>query len=227
MALFHFCYDLKFIVGVPLPWFAPPLQDIWRASISWVFIGLAGYMCALSRNNLKRAGVYGAVALTVFVTTSLVSVDAPINFGVIYCMAACTFVEWVLQQLHLTPKGPLVAAILFFVFLFLLPITHGYVGIGSLVTHLPASWYTTPYLSWLGLPGPGFVSGDYYPLLPYLLLFLAGASIGWWRKNTGFPDWLYRHGPRFLEVAGKHSLLIYVLHQPLLLLLCMALGWTV
>ena len=46
MVLFHLCYDLKFILGMDLGWFAPPFQDIWRASIAWVFVFVAGGMCA-------------------------------------------------------------------------------------------------------------------------------------------------------------------------------------
>ena len=225
MVGFHLCYDLKFIVGFSLPWFAPPLQDIWRASISWVFIGLAGFMCALSRNNLKRAGVYGAVALAIYAVTSIASVDAPISFGVIYCMAACTLVEWLLEQAQAQPKGPTAAMLLFMAYIALLHVGSGVVGFGSLTVRLPHAWYGTPYLSWLGLPGRGFVSGDYYPLLPYALLYLAGASLGWWLRERGYPRLLYRHGPSLLEAAGRHSLLVYALHQPLLLGCCMLLGW--
>ena len=65
MVLFHLCYDLRFLAGVGLPWFASPLQDIWRASISWTFLFVAGCMCTLSRSNLRRGLTYGAVALAI------------------------------------------------------------------------------------------------------------------------------------------------------------------
>ena len=91
MAGFHACYDLAYLYGWEMPWFTQTIfQDIWRASISWVFLFIAGWMCTLSRNNIKRAAKYAASALVVWISTTLVSVDGSVNFGIIYCMAACT-----------------------------------------------------------------------------------------------------------------------------------------
>lgn len=91
MAGFHACYDLAYLYGWEMPWFTQTIfQDIWRASISWVFLFIAGWMCTLSRNNIKRAAKYAASALVVWIATTLVSVDDSVNFGIIYCMAACT-----------------------------------------------------------------------------------------------------------------------------------------
>lgn len=93
MAGFHACYDLAYLYRWDMPWFTETVfQDIWRASISWVFLFIAGWMCTLSRNNVKRALKYAAAALVVWIATTLVSVDDSVNFGIIYCMAACTAV---------------------------------------------------------------------------------------------------------------------------------------
>lgn len=93
MAGFHACYDLAYLYGWDMPWFTETVfQDIWRASISWVFLFIAGWMCTLSRNNVKRALKYAAAALIVWIATTLVSVDDSVNFGIMYCMAACTAV---------------------------------------------------------------------------------------------------------------------------------------
>ena len=56
-------------------------QDIWRASISWVFLFIAGWMCTLSRNNIKRAAKYALAALVVWLATTLVSVDDSVNLA--------------------------------------------------------------------------------------------------------------------------------------------------
>ena len=93
MAGFHACYDLAYLYGWDMPWFTETVfQDIWRASISWVFLFIAGWMCTFSRNNVKRALKYAAAALIVWIATTLVSVDDSVNFGIIYCMAVCTAV---------------------------------------------------------------------------------------------------------------------------------------
>jgi uncharacterized membrane protein len=220
MVAFHFCYDLKYIAGQPLAWFAPPFMDIWRSSISWTFLTIAGVMCAFSRNNLKRAGLYGAVALGVWVVTTLVAVDAPISFGIIFCMAASTLFEALLERVNLRPEGPFAAALFFCAFLVTLGVPRGTIGLPGAQIAMLRALYATGYLSWLGLPGPNFVSGDYYPMIPYTLLFLAGAALGWWGKKVGFPAFLYERGCRPLELVGAHALPLYVLHQPVLLVLC-------
>lgn len=217
MVLFHLCYDLRFIAGVPLPWFAPPLQDVWRASISWTFLFIAGCMCPLSRSNLRRGLVYSGVALGIWAVTSLAKVDTPISFGIIYCMAACTLVAWALARLGALPRGRIAAAALFVAFLALQGLPHGMIGLGPFTLELPGALYQTSWLAWLGLPGPGFASGDYYPLLPYLFMYLAGAALGWGWARRGYPAWARRVRVRPLSFAGRQALLVYVLHQPVLL----------
>ena len=87
MAGFHACYDLAYLYGWDMPWFTETVfQDIWRASISWVFLFIAGWMCTLSRNNVMRALKYAAAALIVWIATTLVSVDDSVNFA--------SFIAW-------------------------------------------------------------------------------------------------------------------------------------
>lgn len=101
MAGFHACYDLAYLYDWDMPWFTQTVfQDIWRASISWVFLFIAGWMCTLSRNNIKRAAKYALAALVVWLATTLVSVDDSVNFGIIYCMAACTGIVALTDPVH-------------------------------------------------------------------------------------------------------------------------------
>ena len=219
MVLFHYCYDLRFIQGRDLSWFAPPLQDIWRCSISWTFIFVAGCMFAWSRDNLKRSGRYLAAALVIWIVTTVANVDVPINFGVIYCMGACTLCTWVLSRLSINPYGLAPAVLLFACFLMTQNLAQGSLGFGAFSYPLPRALYATPWLSWAGFPGPGFASGDYYPLLPYLFLYLVGSSLGRTWKTEGMPSWCYECKFPLLEVIGRIALPIYFLHQPLLLLI--------
>lgn len=217
MVLFHLCYDLRYIAGLPLDWFAGPLREAWRCSISWTFVFVAGCMCPLSRDNLRRALRYGAVALAIWVVTSVAAVDTPISFGIIYCMAACTLVYWLLGRARLAPRGCAAAVCLLVAFLALQDLSSGRVGLGPLSVELPEALYRTPWLAWLGLPGPGFASGDYYPLLPYLMLFLAGAALGARWARRGYPAWAREASVGPLNLIGRHALLVYVAHQPVIL----------
>ena len=223
MVLFHLCYDLRFIYGVDLAFFRPPLQDVWRASISWTFLFVAGCMCSFSRNALRRAACYLGCAAAVFLATTLVAVDTPISFGIIFCMGASTLLEHLLDACGITVRGIPAALACFVLFLVLRGVPMGHIGLLGHELAVPRALYATPYLSWLGFPGPGFASGDYYPVIPFTLMYLCGAAMGRHFAEVGYPSWVYSVRCKPLELVGRHSLVIYVLHQPLLLLACQVL----
>lgn len=217
MVLFHLCYDLRFIYGYPLSFFKPPFQDIWRASISWTFLFIAGCMCSFSRNNLKRAARYLAAAALIYIVTWVVAVDTPISFGIIFCMGGSTLIYHALDQCNRAPEGIPAACVLFAAFLLLRGVPHGYLGIGSLQWSLPSWLYASNLFSFAGFPGPHFTSGDYYPLIPFALMYLTGAAIGrMWHKH-GYPSWFAQVSCPPLQLVGQHALPIYILHQPLII----------
>lgn len=219
MVLFHYCYDLRFLAGVRLDFFAPPFVDIWRASISWTFVFVAGSMYSYSHDNLRRAGKYLFVALLIFVATSVARVDIPINFGIIFCMGACTLTTYILDRLRILPKGIFGAVVLALLFLSSLHVPQGYLSLLGQRVFLPRGLYDCGWLSWAGFPGPSFSSGDYYPLIPYVFLYLSANSLTTHVKKSGFPVWFSKLKGATLECVGRHALPIYLLHQPVLLLL--------
>ena len=68
----------------------------------------------------------------------------------------------------------------------------------------------------LGFTAPGFFSADYFPLLPWFFLFLLGTGLGGWCLRNRESQILTAPLPRMLTWPGRHSLMIYVLHQPVL-----------
>lgn len=221
MVLFHFCYDLKFIAGLRLGFFASPFIDVWRAIISWTFVFIAGCMFSYSRNNFKRSLKYLAVALLIFVITTLARVDIPINFGIIFCMGACTLTCFVLDRVGVHVKGNLISIIMAICFLLCLHVPSGYFGNFGLALRLPHQLYDCGWLSWAGFPSPTFSSGDYYPLIPFVFLYLSGAAFSACHHDAGYATWFEKLHCSPLEFVGRHALAIYIFHQPVLLLLTM------
>lgn len=209
MVAFHAAYDAAYIYGYALPWFHGTLfQDIWRASISWTFLALAGWMTSLSRSNVKRACLYAGAALAVWVVTTVASVDTPISFGILFCMAASTAIYSVLQPL-LKRLNPFFGTLLFLVLF-------------GLTLNVPKADYSFDGLAWLGMPGPHFASGDYYPIVPFTFMYLAGSmGVRAFKRlcPQGYPTWMYRNAVPALSWVGTKSLIIYLAHQPLLILL--------
>ena len=85
---------------------------------------------------------------------------------------------------------------------------------------VPKVLYRGLFMTFLGFPDPGFFSGDYFPLFPWIFLYLTGYFLyGMFVKFPEVKKALAIHLPvPFLETAGRHSLLLYLLHQPLLML---------
>lgn len=201
MLAYHFLYDLA-IFGV-LPWdslFCTPLNVLERFICS-SFILLAGASARFSRNNLRRG-------LIVLVSGAVVEAGAAvagqtIRFGVLMLLG-CGMVLY-----HFTGG-----------FLEKLPRWGLSAGCGALFF---LSWRWTrsvsvpvPWLYPIGLTSPGFHSADYFPLLPWLFLFLIGTAFGGWCLDHPDSHLLTAPLPKPLTYLGRHSLLIYLLHQPVL-----------
>jgi len=71
-------------------------------------------------------------------------------------------------------------------------------------------------LSVLGWKQPGFVSYDYQTILPWIFVFLFGTVVGVYIRDGKFPAWFYEKKVPFFPLVGRNALLIYVLHQPVL-----------
>lgn len=217
MIAFHACYDLTVLRSYDLPFFGGLFEDLWRSSISWTFLLLAGRMHSISKNNLRRAGRYLLVAALIFVVTSLVAVDVPISFGIIYCIGASTLCFWALRKAGARFCHWTWACVFGVLFALCLGVPRGVCGFGPLSLELPRAIYDTNLFSWLGFPGPHFASGDYYPLIPFCFMYGIGVVWGYNSKGASHPLWLFNLHSRPFEFLGRHSLLIYVLHQPALL----------
>ena len=219
MVRFHWCYDLTALRGIDLPWFSGFFEDAWRASIAWTFLLLAGRMHALSRNDLSRAARYLLVAGGIYIVTTIVAVDIPISFGIIFCMGASTLIFWLLRRtgLRFEHWGWAVGFAIAFALTSRVP--SGTLGLGPLSTAVPRGIYECGLFDWLGFPSPAFASGDYYPLIPFAFMYGIGVVWGYASSADSHPAWFLNLRARPIEFIGRHSLLIYVLHQPVLLAL--------
>ena len=84
---------------------------------------------------------------------------------------------------------------------------------------LPDFFYQFKYVAFIGFPDSGFRSSDYFPVITWIFVYILGYFL--WRiiKQYGKEN-IFRQRVYFLDFLGRHSLLIYMLHQPLLMGIC-------
>ncbi len=209
MILYHMAYDLKEYAHVPIDYHHPLWFSIGKAS-ALLFIILSGFSAGLSKNPLKRGLQVLAWGGVITLVTYLWMPDEFVRFGI----------------LHLLGMGMLLSPYL----LRLPPLLLLFIASGIGAGGYWAALRTTVSPTWLlpfGLTYREFSSIDYYPLFPYLSATILGVLFFKYyehlateykpdtegEKRTLIPP--SRLG-RLVESLSKHSLAIYLIHQPLL-----------
>ena len=103
----------------------------------------------------------------------------------------------------------------FTLFLLLRDVNTGFLGFeGAHLAALPEELYRNLLTAFLGFPPADFYSTDYFSLLPWFFLFLTGYFLRRVQLDRQARPERDIRLPVF-STLGRHSLLIYLVHQPL------------
>jgi uncharacterized membrane protein len=209
MVGYHLLYDLGEMVGLrSFLGFSTNLSTrAWTIAeyfFAALFVVLSGISSTLSRSNVRRALKLFAVALLVTAATFVFDRSSTILFGILHCLAASILIYGlVFQKAGAAACAGAGAAV---------------IGLGAVLSvALKGVPIRFDWLLPFGIHGPTFSSFDYFPLLPWLGIFLAGTALG---KSVYAPrrSLIPKRPPvSFVNIAGRHSLLIYIVHQPIIL----------
>ncbi|MDR2355150.1 MAG: DUF1624 domain-containing protein [Clostridiales Family XIII bacterium] len=212
MVAYHVCYDLVYIHGFNLPWFHGTLAGAWQTYICVSFLFIAGVCTKLSRRPFVRAFKICACALLVTAVTIYAYPDLRIVFGILHCLGASMLLYALFGRFLRGLPSPVGFALALLLALCTWDVTSGVLGFGPFSADLPAFLYKTAWLFPFGFRNANFYSADYFPLFPYLFVFLAGSAAGALVKYL--PPAARRMHIRPLSYLGRHSLILYLLHQP-------------
>ena len=228
MVLFHGMWDAVFLFGLRAPWYTALPGYLWQQSICWTFILLSGFCFRLGSHPVRRGLQVSALGLLVTAVTVLFMPEDRVVFGVLTCIGACMLLTAGLEKAAGRERGRaaglIVCAALFFL---TRNINSGWLGFERiLIAPLPAVLYRNLLTAFFGFPAPEFYSTDYFSLIPWWFLYLCGYFFyGIWRERKqscpGEKDRRQRTVPCLLKIfrwIGRHALLIYALHQPVLML---------
>jgi uncharacterized membrane protein len=217
MAAYHLSWDLAdFRLISPVLPFTPPMRLL-SHSIASAFLALVGVSLALAhRDGLKirafwrRLAIVAGAAALVTAASLVFAPGEGIFFGILHCIAVASLLA-----------APFVTAPAW-----------ASLAVGLALIAAPLLIHSTlfdpPWLLWLGLGEALPNTLDWRPVLPWAGVVFLGLGVarapGVLTRLTSAERWRAASAPwRALCFAGRHSLAVYLVHQPILIGLLSAL----
>ena len=207
MIVFHFTRDLELFGLLPHGTSAIGGWAIFARMIAGSFIFLSGVSLVVAhsadfnpRNWARRIALISGAALLVTVTTYVAFPGQYIYFGILHCIAACSVVGTIIIR---APASLLCAFAVF-------------------ILVADSVWHTgilrSPWLAWTGLTVATRPSLDFLPIIPWFAPFLVGMAFAKVLPVTTH-DLTIRSkvAAQYATLLGRHSLAVYLIHQPVLL----------
>ena len=223
MIAFHGLWNLVYLFGIPADWYTGTAGYLWQQWICWTFILLSGFCWNFSRNHGKRGAMVFGGGLVVTAVTCIAMPESRIVFGVLTCIGSCMLLLIPAEKLLRKVPAGAGLAVSFGLFLLLRNVSDGNLGFEDFVLcSLPQTLYRNLLTAYLGFPHRGFFSTDYFPLIPWFFLFVTGYFLFRLLDAKGLNGKLFGKGNvPVLNWLGRHSLIVYLLHQPILYGLCL------
>ena len=225
MIIFHALYDFNYFGGYNFNLHSGLWLYVGRAS-AMMFIFVVGISLTLSHSRaagmnvpkqemyqkyIKRGARIFSWGLIITFITWLFLKDGVIVFGILHFIGLSVILAY--PFLRLRAYNLLIGA--------------GIIFSGMCLSNLA---FDFPWLLWLGFRPYGFYTLDYFPILPWfgitLIVIFAGNSL--YPNNTRKLSIKNRTGflpIRLFCMLGRRSLLIYLIHQPMLIALLYLFGF--
>ena len=218
MAAYHTAWDLGYLALTPENYALAPLGKVAAHLLAGTFLVLVGIgLVLMNRDGLRprafllRLARIGIAALLITAATLYAFPDSFIFFGILHCIAVSSVLA--VPFLRVSPVAALVVGIV---------VLAAPAVMANPDYHLAV--FDDPILGFLGLGMLPPRTNDYVPLFPWFGLVLLGLALARLGLpaflHSGLSQWQPGSLPsRGLALAGRHSLAVYLVHQPLLLAL--------
>lgn len=200
MVYFHIIYDLNEFLDFNVSYSHGFNFFIGKIS-AILFMLICGISSSFSKNNFKRGSIVLSLGLLITLITYLFQSDQIIMFGILHFLGFCMLLFPVLNKLSVK-----ILIILSIVLLITGMIIKNY-------------YFEIEYLFFIGIRTKLFFSSDYYPILPWISIFILGIILGktiYTNKSSVLNNNIKYN---YICKIGKHSLIIYLLHQPIIILI--------
>ena len=203
MFAYHFAFDLRYFRVIAADFEHDAFWLGFRALIVASFMTIVGISIVLADAQgatvgrfLRRVGLIALAASAATAASWIVFPASFIYFGILHCIAVTSLLAWPLRR---SPYASVALAVLVLV-----------AGLA-----LSSPFFDAKQWSWIGFMTHKPFTEDYVPLAPWAGATFIGISLGHRLVHTRFRAvaWLDR-APGWLCWMGRHSLVIYLVHQP-------------
>ena len=217
MLLYHACWDLVYIFLIRAPWYKSQGAYYWQQSICWTFIFLSGFCWHFGRDKVRHGIKIFLGGAVITLITLLFMPEDRVVFGVLTLIGSAALLMIIFDKgLKNVPAGP-GFVISMIAFALTKQVNHGFLGFGPFrFVSLPSFLYKNLFTAYLGFRPVGFFSTDYFSLIPWIFLYIAGYYAFFWMKKKDMLDIFKKSICPPLGFMGRHSFLIYMVHQPVL-----------
>ncbi len=212
--------------------FYSPVVNILRDIGAGLFIFICGASCVYSRNNFKRGAIIFIAGILVTIVTVYFVPDKQILWGILHCLGLSIvlydFLAKPLSKLKWWLGVPIFAVLSILTFgLANTDFYFRHIGVPfveslqintfSLVTSSNVWGTISRFIFPLGITAPNFSSpGDWFPIFPWIFILFIGTFYGRRLKEGRALKFAYKTHVRPLAFVGRHALVIYLLHQPII-----------
>jgi uncharacterized membrane protein len=210
MAIYHLAWDLEFFGYLTPGMTATGGWKLFARAIASSFLFLVGVSLFLGHGNgirwrgfRKRFAMVAVAALAISAATYFAVPNGFIFFGILHQIALASILGLAFLRLPAVVTLAVAAAVI------------------AAPHVLRSSLFDAPWWWWTGLSETRVRSNDYVPVFPWFAAVLTGIAATKIAKASG---WLARLGamrvPGWtwpLSFGGRHSLAVYLIHQPVLL----------
>ena len=203
VVVYHIFYDLTAIFDVNIPIFNAGIIDFLKYFFITLIIVISGISSNFSRSNLKRGLKILPFAIVITLVTYFFMPSELIIFGILHFFAFAMILYALVEKLVSYIPTVLGLVITGLLYIFTLNLYDNVKGVPN------------SFLLYLLGFNTGHTSADYFPLMPWFFAFLFGAILGRYFKENKAPEIFYKNTIPPLAFIGRHTLVIYILHQPI------------
>lgn len=217
MVLYHAAWDLVFLYDFNWHWYRQLPGFIWQQSICWTFILISGFCHSMSRRPFKNALRVFLAGLLVSAVTWIFTPNIKITFGILTFIGSAALVCCAFNKIFEKFNwvwGIIISALLF---AFARNINTGTLGFFDIeLIEIPKIFYANYFTTFFGLPFRSFYSSDYFSFFPWFFLYMTGFYLHKLFLKHKLMHLLKGNKVGVLNWLSKRSLIIYLLHQPVL-----------